>query len=528
MIPLAALALVLASAAPSSPFASTADSVADARRWAAPDTALLTFEHGALVAADWIQQRGATQRSLAVLMRSAVRDARVEIRADGTADRSTTRVGNVDGALGAPIERTFAGGAVAWSDQIPSSIEWVVRRARALGGDAVRLEGASLYRDSHVPIDVTRTDSTDWVVRVNGKRYEVLTDRAGALLAATLPDYGVEIERRIGFRRAAYADWLPNDPAPGAPYAAREVAIPAPEGHVLAGTLTTPSDAAPIAAAVLITGLSPSDRNGGVPPWMPLRDFADALSRHGIAVLRVDDRGVGRSTGDHGPSTTFDEATDVETEARWLRAQPGFAGRPVLLVGYSEGGLIAPMVAADDPAIAGIVTLAGPGVSGPEVAHYQIEAAVVRDTTIAPAARAAEIARQLADTLTVRERSYLGIDPLAYARRVRCPALIVQGGADLHVPLRSAERLAAAMRSSGNGDVTVRVFQGLSHSLLPDPLGLNSGWAALPGFMTAPELLDAITDWATERYAASAASAPHRRRSPRRAIRRRLGDAARP
>jgi len=102
--------------------------------------------------------------------------------------------------------------------------------------------------------------------------------------------------------------------------------------------------------------------------------------------------------------------------------------------------------------------------------------------------------------LTPRERSYLGIDPLAYASKVRCPALIVQGGADLHVPPRSAERLAIAMRAGGNADVTVRLFPGISHSLLPDPQGLNSGWPFLPAFLTAPEILATLSRWATAHF----------------------------
>ncbi len=277
------------------------------------------------------------------------------------------------------------------------------------------------------------------------------------------------------------------------------MAIRALQGHVLAGTFTFPRGRGPFPAAVLITGLSPNNRNEGDPPWMVLRDVADALTRKGIAVLRVDDRGVGASTGDRASSTTFDEADDVRTEVAWLRSQPRIDRRRVVLVGYSEGGLIAPMVAAADPAIAAIVTLAGPGVSGQEVARYQIEAAVVRDSSIAAADREAAIEKELADTLTVRERSYLSIDPLSYAGRTRCPALILQGAADLHVPTRSAERLAWAMRAGGNRDVTVRLFPGVSHSLLRDPIGLNSGWVYLPAFLTAPEITQTMTEWLAAR-----------------------------
>jgi fermentation-respiration switch protein FrsA (DUF1100 family) len=137
------------------------------------------------------------------------------------------------------------------------------------------------------------------------------------------------------------------------------------------------------------------------------------------------------------------------------------------------------------------------------VARYQIEAAVVGDTTIAPADREKAIARALNDTLTVREKSYLGIDPFAYARRTRCPALILQGATDQHVPLRSAERLAWAMRASGNRDVTVRIVPGISHSLLPDPVGLSSGWVYLPGFLTSPEVLRTAGDWLAGHLVAS-------------------------
>jgi len=466
---------------------------------AEPDTAFLTFESGELVAADWVQRRADTLRTRSVLMRSGIRDARITLGPGGTARRSSVVVSRAGGTPSPAVERDLGEEVVYWSDQIASSLEQALRRAEALGSKSVVLRGASLYRDATTPITVERLDSSDWEVSCNGKRYLALTDTGGALLSATLPEYGVLIERRIPFRPRDYALWPPDEAAPGASYRALAVRIAAPQGHVLAGTLTVPSGRGPFPAAVLITGLSANNRNNGDPPWMPLRDLADALSRHGIVVLRVDDRGVGESSGDRASSTTFDEAEDVRTELAWLRARAETDRRRLFLVGYSEGGLIAPMVAAGDSAIAGIVTLAGPGVPGPEVARYQITAAVRGDSSITLAQREAEIERQLADTLTAREKSYLSIDPLAFAARVRCPALILQGGSDRHVPVRSAERLASVMRAHGNGDVTVRIFPGISHTFLPDPVGLSSGWAGLPGFMTSPQVLQAVTDWVSKR-----------------------------
>jgi len=123
----------------------------------------------------------------------------------------------------------------------------------------------------------------------------------------------------------------------------------------------------------------------------------------------------------------------------------------------------------------------------------------MHDPAIAPADKEKEIQKQLAEELTPREKSVLSIDPLEYARKVRVPALIVHGGDDLHVPIRSAERIAFAIRSNGNKDVSVRIFPGTSHSLLPDPIGVSSGWVYLPAFETSPELLDATSSWLKSR-----------------------------
>jgi len=425
----------------------------------------------------------------------------VDLRPDETTSHASSTVTNAGDKTGDPIEHSFGDSAIYWSDFMPSSVEQAIRRARVLDRAQALIPAASLFSATHGTISVERVDATDWVVSYHNKRYQALTDSLGNLLAATLPDYGITIERRADFSPDRFPPWPPNEAPPDHAYLTKEVRIPAPEGHILAGTFTRPRAGASAVtpAAILITGLSPSNRNGGSPPWMPLRDLADALTRRGIAVLRVDDRGVEKSTGDHAPSTTFDEAKDLETEARWLRAQHGIDPKRIALVGYSEGGLIAPIVASRDREIAAIVTLAGPGVSGPDVARYQIGAAVDADSTIAPADRETEIQKQLAEPMTPRETTYLGIDPLVYAREVRCPALILQGGADRHVPLRSAERMASAMRAGGNRDVTVRIFPGVSHSFLPDPVGLSSGWAMLPALHTSPEALRTLSDWAWER-----------------------------
>jgi len=459
--------------------------------------AFLILESGKLAGVDWVETHAGQVHSRSVLTQSRVINATIDLRSDQTAVRSSVILSIAGGESEKPKTRDLGEGAIYWSDMIVSSLEQALARARVLDQASSKIPAASLYSDSRGEALVERLDNTNWVVSYHSKRYEVLTDAQGCMLAATLPEHGVVIERRAQFRADEYPLWAPYAAPPDGAYRAEDVTIHAPQGHVLAGTLTTPARPnGKLPAAVLITGLGPSERNGGQPPWMPLRDLADALTRAGIAVLRVDDRGVGKSTGDHAPSTTFDEADDVQTEVAWLRSRPGIDPKRIVLVGYSEGGLIAPMVAAKDRSIAAIVTLAGPGTAGPDLARYQISQAVERDPSIPQSEREKEIAKQLAEDMTPRERVFLTIDPLQFARQVHCPALILQGAADLNVPLRSAERLAGAMRSNGNSDVTVRTFPGVSHSLLPDPNGLASGWILLPAFWTSPQLLDEMARWA--------------------------------
>ena len=98
--------------------------------------------------------------------------------------------------------------------------------------------------------------------------------------------------------------------------------------------------------------------------YRPFREVADTLGRRGIAVLRLDDRGYGASQGNPVGATTHDFANDIADAVTWLRRQPGIDSTRIALVGHSEGGLIAPLLAAAAPSLRGIVLLAGPAYDG--------------------------------------------------------------------------------------------------------------------------------------------------------------------
>src|SRR5690606_10079131 len=139
----------------------------------------------------------------------------------------------------------------------------------------------------------------------------------------------------------------------------------------LAGTLTLPERVAPFPAVVLITGSGAQDRDESLFEHKPFLVLADALTRRGVAVLRVDDRGVGGSSPGAQDATTADYATDVEAGLAWLRARKDIDPGRVGLLGHSEGALIASIVASNDPGVDFVVLWAGQGVSGKEVVVEQ-------------------------------------------------------------------------------------------------------------------------------------------------------------
>ncbi|HET7734293.1 MAG TPA: alpha/beta fold hydrolase, partial [Paludibacter sp.] len=146
------------------------------------------------------------------------------------------------------------------------------------------------------------------------------------------------------------------------------------QGNItLAGTLTLPIREGSSPAVILISGSGPQNRNGEAYGHKPFEVLADYLTSNGIAVLRFDDRGTGSSTGNFENSTTADFATDVEAALSYLKSRPEIITSKIGLIGHSEGGIIAPMVAAASKDVNVIVLLAGTGIPGDELILLQQE-----------------------------------------------------------------------------------------------------------------------------------------------------------
>src|SRR6185295_15014513 len=180
----------------------------------------------------------------------------------------------------------------------------------------------------------------------------------------------------------------------GAPFTAEDVTVEA-KGFKLAGTLLTPSSGKPpYPAVVTITGSGQQTRDeylplAGLEKYRPFRQIAEALASRGIAVLRVDDRGVGQSGGRETltVSTSANFADDVRAQVDFLRERKEIDPARIALIGHSEGGIIAPMVAASDPAIAAIVLLAGTAKRGDVIIEYQLNQSLETDATMTDEAR---------------------------------------------------------------------------------------------------------------------------------------------
>jgi uncharacterized protein len=189
--------------------------------------------------------------------------------------------------------------------------------------------------------------------------------------------------------RAIAALNRPQTPKPPFNYNIEEVGYDNADKSVhLAGTLTYPKQGGPFPAAILITGSGQQDRDETIMEHKPFAVIADALTKQGFAVLRVDDRGTGKSTGKVVNATSEDFSKDVEAGIAYLGTRAMIDKSRLGLIGHSEGGLIADLVAAKNKDINFVVMLAGPGVKGSELLGEQAEAILKSQGVSADAAQA--------------------------------------------------------------------------------------------------------------------------------------------
>jgi len=358
--------------------------------------------------------------------------------------------------------------------------------------------------------------------------------------------------RQVGFRlplRLVSAGEIkpparPQEPVRPFPYPEEDVEFEnTAAGITLSGTLTVPEGDGPFPGVILVSGSGPQDRDEMVLGHRPFLVLSDHLARSGIAALRYDDRGIGKSGGDFAAATTEDFASDARAALSYMRSRkeidPAMSG----IIGHSEGGIIAAMVAAGSDDVAFIVLLAGPGLKGSEVLlrqnlalletqgaspglirkrgeqleqEYGILARglddyetrkMIEEESIpflerySPEERekygfSEEAVRKRAEILTDPWfRFFMDYDPATALRKVRCPVLAMIGSLDLQVdPGMNLPAIERALREGGNTHFSTLEMPGLNHLFQTAETGSPSEYARIEETMS-PAALDKICGW---------------------------------
>lgn len=411
--------------------------------------------------------------------------------------------------LGRTLKFATKPGAIAYFNPSVGLLEQALIRAKSIGGQSPEVPLFTSEGATTVPVSVTFVGADSAHVTLGGVAMNIALGVDGRIAGISVPSQNVRVVRADGARLTMTLA-KPDYSAPAdAPYTAEEVTLQTPAGVKLAGTLTLPKarPARGVPAVVTITGSGTEERDESLPGvvgYRPFRQIADTLGRRGIAVLRLDDRGIGGSDAGPRGATSGDFADDIRAALAYLRTRREIDASRLGLVGHSEGGMIAPMVAATDPKLRAIVLMAGPAHTGRAILKYQQEYAADSMLRLTGTKRDSAV-RAMAHTLDSAATSepwihfFLDYDPVATAKRVKQPVLILQGATDKQVTPEQAAELAAAFRASGNNDVTMKPFASTDHLFLADPVGNPSGYASLPSKNVRVEVLGTIADWLAAR-----------------------------
>jgi len=367
------------------------------------------------------------------------------------------------------------------------------------------------------------------------------TNRISLIIGITLTVSAVGLVAFLAYKTGGTR---PQDPSTPYPYYTERVVFKNVEANItLAGTLTLPSAEGTFPAVILISGSGPQNRDEEILRHRPFLVIADHLTKSGIAVLRYDDRGVGKSTADFKAATTVDFASDAASAVEYLKTRKEIDGQNIGLIGHSEGGLVAPMVASSSNDVSFIVLLAGPGIELRKVLMLQQEliprAMGASEGAIRKSITMTEEALQMILTSTDREtlkaalakliekdydsisaiqmfpkltkEQYVGMqsdnlssqwfkhllsyDPALTLEKVSCPVLAINGEKDIQVTAK--ENLAAisgALAKGGNVNVTVKELPNLNHFFQNCKTGSPTEYESIEETFS-PVALKEVSDW---------------------------------
>ncbi|HTY11818.1 MAG TPA: alpha/beta fold hydrolase [Bacteroidota bacterium] len=394
-----------------------------------------------------------------------------------------------------------------------------------------------------IPVDNVsyRLDSLVLTINAIGGAYQGIVQPGDSVVIGMWKQQGAALPLELHRVRAVAEIGRLQEPKPPFPYDAEEVSYENRDaGVTLAGTFTRPRDGAPFPALLLITGSGPQNRDEELFGHKPFLVIADYLTKRGIAVLRVDDRGTGRSTGVFSGATTKDFAGDVRAGINYLKSRSDVNGKKIGLLGHSEGGIIAPMIASESNDVAFIVMMAGPALPGDQILYLQdslVSAAMgvspeeimkelrlnrILYSLIREESDTAKLAQKIRSAVeesmsgdsasvgtinhdavnaAVRQltspwfKFFVAYDPLPALEKVQCPVLALDGSKDLQVPPEvNVERLEFAFKTSGNKNAVAKLLPGLNHLFQKAETGAPLEYGKIEETVD-PEALKVIGDW---------------------------------
>lgn len=335
----------------------------------------------------------------------------------------------------------------------------------------------------------------------------------------------------------------PQEPKAPFPYESEEVTFEnSAEKITLAGTFTYPKTKN-FPTVILISGSGQQDRNAEIFGHKPFLVIADYLTRNGIGVLRLDDRGVGKSGGDPSTSTSLNFASDTEAAFQFLKKNPLVNAKKIGLIGHSEGGMIAPIVAAKNPSFQFIVLLAAPGIPCDELLleqsyligkssgmnetelletkkiNQQIYTAVKSEksneavlaelesiffemykndtafNTLEEKDKKTVVQQQISPLLTPWYRYFIRYRPEVNLEKITCPVLVLNGEKDLQVPPQAnVEGIKNSLIKARNKSVTTKIYPNLNHLFQECKTGSVEEYGTIEQTFS-PQVLQDVKDW---------------------------------
>ena len=456
------------------------------------------------------------------------------------------RTGRAENAAGPVIEGAWTGTL----EVMGTKLRIVFRAAKDQDGSWKTQLDSPDQGAQGIPVNETiiRGDSLFFKVTAVAGAYEGLVQPDGITVKGTWKQGGMSFPLELTRTGQAPVVNRPQEPKPPFPYRQEEVAfMNGKAGITLSGTLTLPETGGPFTAVVMITGSGAQDRDEQIFGHRPFWVIADYLTRRGVAVLRYDDRGTGKSTGDLSKATSVDLASDALSAVEFLKSRKDINHKKIGLAGHSEGAILAPMVANQSRDVAFVILLAGPGMTGEKLLYLQgaaviraqgiDETTVVKNETIqhkifsvvmaekddaAAGKKLRDILNDAMKEMTEEEKArtgfneamidqqvqrvlspwfryFLSYDPLVELKRLRCPVLALWGEKDLQVPPNeNAPPVEEALKMAGNKKAMIKVLPGLNHLFQTSATGSVTEYGSIEETFS-PTALAVIGDWIAER-----------------------------